>query len=228
MELGTISQEVVLICRRLHFWFADKKLRIKGWFGEREEYVFFIHYCHGGNNNVFHIINTPARRFSFIIHFIRKVCGALGNKKRVCLWGEPIFLMGFVGPVVVNLFLGMWMLGKTGKIWNYWLIPMNFNSGMQNYRNETTDPIWVLHVTDESIKAHTYFSELPQTCPEKSENPEKTGTRDQSLGEYCTPCTAPHSLSQDLGPESTSPFWKLIWLGTYPPISGTHSWSMSQ
>lgn len=89
------------------------------------------------------------------------------------------------------------MLGKIGKIWNYWLIPMNFNSGMQNYRNEITDPIWVLHVTDESIKAHTCFSELPQTCPEKSENPEKTGTRDQPLGEYCTPCTAPHSLSQD-------------------------------
>lgn len=34
-----------------------------------------------GNNNVSYIINTPVGRFSLIIYFIKKMHGALGNKK---------------------------------------------------------------------------------------------------------------------------------------------------
>lgn len=45
-----------------------------------------------GNNNVSHIINTPVGRFSLIIYFIKKMHGALGNKKEsVCVKGADYF-----------------------------------------------------------------------------------------------------------------------------------------
>lgn len=114
----------------------DKRLLIKGWIWEWETYVFFIHSCHGGKSKVSHMINPSVGRFNCILCFTRKMCGALRNQKREFVWREQIFLNRIWKPFGTSLFWGIWILGKIEKIRNYWLIPMNFNSDMQNYRHE--------------------------------------------------------------------------------------------
>lgn len=78
MELGTVSQEVAPAAEGNTLDFLTKGLDQRVGVRDRDMY-FLIQYRHGGTNSIFHTINTPVGRLTFIIYFIRVICGAQGN-----------------------------------------------------------------------------------------------------------------------------------------------------
>lgn len=109
MELDKIPQEVALTVEGKSLDLLTKGWGSKGGCERQRNMYFLIRYSRGGINHIFHTINTPVGRLTFIIDFIRKHVGhrGLGEKSLNMHMKGADICDGAYRIIVGNLLLGV-------------------------------------------------------------------------------------------------------------------------